>query len=510
MLFQMKKPIAVILTILLAISAINAFTDKESSGTGIKLTVKEELIENLKSKFMPEILSKLNNYTVADQEFSVNLKITKLKLALKNILIALNTTAISDENFQVTFTDPNKISLEISGIQGSLSFEDSVSLAFLKEHSKVKADLISFGIKLDFTLDQIESKSDKGRMLPLITLQNISANLDFDYKLEGDWLVKIANTKLIKGLVIKFVKRQINSILSGSLKKTINQSISNTIANLPSKVIIDGKTLALDYEIISAPKIESGKYLILNSKGLLFNIELPETLIPPFNLTPAIPDFNDSDKALELLLSEYTVNAALYTLWKSGALQAKIDDSIVPPEFPVKLNTTALDILFNGVSAKYGVDKPVELVCGAVQNPVVQFSQENVDFSLNFECKIFVFTSDNEKEQAYWFKSTVGASVKFALKENGQANVNINYAVIDNSEMIETTVEETNIENIENWLNFASNLGLSYVNKHFLNNLKIDIPVIEGVDLKNSTAVIKDKYVDVHVTPEIQALKFLN
>jgi len=509
MFFQKVKYVALILSIILGICITSSLSEVESSVSGIKLTLKEDMIQSLKSKFLPKFLPKLGNFTVSDQEFSLDFKLTKLYLALKNILFSLNTTAISDENFQIIFADPNKIRLEVSEIQGSVSFEDSISLGFLKEQSKVYAELYSFVIKLEFSLDHIESKKNKGKFLPLITLQNIEVNFDFDYNLYGDWLIKILNSQQIKGIVINLIKSQINSVLSASLKKTINQIISSLIENLPASEIIDGKFLSLDYEIISAPKIQNDKFLTINSKALLFNSELQETLNPPFNLTE-VPDFNDSNKSLEIMVSEFTINSALYTLWRSGILQMKIDSSRISDEIPFKLNTTVLDIIFNGVSAQYGVDRPIELDCSALDNPMLKFSHENIDFGLNFECKIFVFTNDTQKEQAYWIKSTLGANFKFNLGENGHIYVNMNYAQIENSQMVQTTVEETNIENIQNEINFISNIGMPYINKNYLNNFKLEIPVIKGIDLNNSTIVIKDKYVDFHVTPEVDVLKFLN
>lgn len=509
MFLQKNKLVALIFSIFLGICTANASSGLENIGGGIKLSVKDDLIESLKIKLLPEILSKLNNFTVADQELFLDFKIAKLNIDLKNILITLNTTAIGDENFQVSFKDPNRIIFEASGIQGSVTFNDSFTLGFLKEHSKVNAELYSFGLKVEFALDQIESKQSKGKFLPLISLQNIEVNLDFEYNLQGDWLIKIANSHLIKGFVIKLIKNQINSVLSGSLKKTINQTISNAISNLPANAIIDGKFLSFDYEILSAPKIQKDKFLTLNLEALLFNSEIPQTLSPPFNFTE-IPDFNDTGKDLELMLSEYTINSALYTMWLSGLLQLKLDTSLIPAEFPVKLNTTALDIVFNGVSAKYGVDRPIELNCAALDNPIFKLAKENFDFSSNFECKIFVLTNNTELEQAYWFNSRLGASVRFALEENGHANVNINYAIVDNSQMLQTTVQETNMENIENLINFVSSVGLPYVNKNYLNNLKINIPVLNGVDFNNSSVVVKDKYVDFHITPDVNYLKFLN
>lgn len=510
MYFLKNKLVILIITILLAITVTASFKNGQDNGTGVKLAIKEDLIESFKHKIIPEILPKLNNLTISDQEFSLNLKITKLNLALKNIMLSLNSTEITDENFQVTFIDPNKLILDISGIKGFINFDDSISLGFLKEKSKFSGNVNSLAIKIELTLDQIESKQSKGKMLPLITIENISVNLDFDYNLQGDWLIKIANSNLIKGLIKKIIKGQINKILSGTLKKTINQMIANTIANLSLPQIIDGKTLALDYEIISSPKILNGKFLSINSKALLLNTDIPKSLNPPFNLTDDIPDFEDSGKTLELMLSEYTINSALYTIWLSGFLKATIDNSIIPNEIPVKLNTTTLDIIFNGISDKYGIDVPVEINIVVADNPNVKFAKDNVDLKSNFECKIFVLTNETVKEQAYWFKFTMIGGAKFSLSENGSANVNANYLKIENSQMIETTVEDSNIQNLENWVNFASNVGLSYINKMYLNDLKFKIPVIKGVDLNNSTLVVKDNYMDLHVTPDINDLKFLN
>jgi len=495
-----------ILLILLGICSANL--NSKVTGTGIKLAVKEDLIEDIKNKFIPGIIGGLTNYTVADQEITLDIKIAKIKIALKNILINLNVTDISDENFQVVFQDPNKISFEIKNIKGEVNFDDYFALSFIKENSHLRAEILSFSIRLDLTLGEVESKQNKGKMLPSITLENITVDLDFNYDIQGNWLVKIANSKLIKNLIIKMIKKQINKIFSGSLKNTINEGIKTKIANLPTDLTLVGD-LALDYSLNSSPKIEEGKFLGINSKALIYNSKNLDTENPPFDPKLDIPDYNDNEKLAELLISEFTANSALYTLFLSGMLKATINNSIVPADFPVQLNTTTLDVVFNGISNKYGIDKPVEIQCEAVNYPVVKFKEENLDLGLDFECKIFVFVTESEKEQAYYFKSSLNASMNLALHENGNINVNANFASLENSKMIETTVEETYIENIENLFNFAVNLALPYLNMDFLNDIHVDIPVIKGIDFKNSTLEMKNNYIDIHVTPEIKSEKFL-
>lgn len=496
-------------TLIITLSSLNIFLATESTPSGFKLSIKEEFIENIKSTFLPQILIKLSNYTLQDQEFEINVKISKIIIDLKNILINLDNN-ITDTDLQVKFHDSNKISVDIQNVKGRINSDNTFSLLFVKGYSHLNANIKSLSVHLDFLIGEVESYEIKGKMLPMLTLQNININLDFDYDITGDWLSKIANSKLIKEFIIISVKNQINNLLSSSLMTTVNTSIRTIISNLSTKILLNKNGLTLDYEINSSPKIEEEKFLSLFSKGLIFNTNIPQTNNPPFSMTENIPDFNESDKLAELIITDYTVNSALYSLFLSGMLKVNIDNSVLPNNFPLKVNTTVLDILFNGVSKKYGYDFPVEMNCEATENPIIKFSEENFNIALNFKCKINVLVSENVKEQAYYFSSSLIANVKFALLENGNIQVNINSAKVENTQMIETKVEETNIQNVENILNFVSNAGLTYVNKNYLNDIKIKLPKIKGIDINNSTAVIKNDYVDIHVTPNIQNLKFLN
>lgn len=489
---------------------------------GVKLAIKQDFLDNMKHDFLPGIIKILGNYTLPDQEISLDLKLAKMKIDINNTLISLNISNITEDNFELSFLEPNKINLEIKNISGNVSFDDSFTLSIFKESSHVSADVLNFDLKMQLELTEVESKQIKGKMLPSLTLQNVDLNLDFTYEISGDFWVNITNNKFIKSLIVKLIKSQLTKMLINTLKGTVNNYISDTIASLPLYIPLDNvfnKTgLALDYEILSKPKITEGNFLSVNTKGLIVNTNINQTLNPPYELPSDIPDSEEHKKVTELFLSDFSLNGALYTLFLSEMLKFNLDSSLLPKDFPIKLNTTSLDIIFNGLSNVFGIDIPTEISLYALSAPNLNFTEENIDLKLSFGCDINVLVNETNKVLAYKLNSSFRANVNLTVEENGSVKANINNLYLQDSQMIETVVPETSINNIENLFNFAASVGAPIINKKYLNNIVIPLPTIYGIKISNSTVYVKDKYVDIHVNPDYsdvleefnEGLKFLN
>ena len=488
----------------------------EQDKTGIKLAIKQDLILNFKNKFLPEIINKLSNYTLPDQNFQYDILIGKINILLQNTIINLNTTNITDENLIFSFKTPNKIFLELKNITGTISLDNTISLLPIIEISHLKANLLYFDLKLELNLTQVESKKNKGQMLPSLALTTNDLVFDFEFDISGNILADLINEKFIKSILTGLVKTGISSIFSDTIKQTINSYIDNAVSSLPLYFLINDQGLAFNYEILNSPKISS-EFVILNSKGTVVNTQINKTLNPPFELPANVPDFEADAKNAEILISDFSINSALYTLFLSKVMNINVTTDNLPGNLPLKLNTTTLDIFFNGLSNQYGLDKKIDMDCSALEAPMVNLVKESINFLLKFECTLNVLKDENITEQALRFNSSMIADLGFNLGEKGHVVAMINKLNLANTTIIESNVSEIYIQNVENLINFGSNIISPYLNRNILNNFTIPLDFFSGVDLSDSAVRIKDNYIDVDVNPIVSSSliknrldKFLN
>uniref|UniRef100_A0A3Q2YJ56 Bactericidal permeability-increasing protein n=1 Tax=Hippocampus comes TaxID=109280 RepID=A0A3Q2YJ56_HIPCM len=96
--------------------------------------------------------------------------------------------------------------------------------------------------------------------------------------------------------------------------------------------------LTLDLPLIGPPVV-SASSLQLGLKGQFYSVKCPKE--PPFVAMPfATPE--QPAYMLSVGLSDFTVNSASFSYFSADLLQAFINDSMIPPSSPVRLNTTSL------------------------------------------------------------------------------------------------------------------------------------------------------------------------
>jgi hypothetical protein len=480
---------------------------KESKGTGIKLTIKEELIDSLEKDFIPQILQNLKNFSLTNQTINYDLKITTLKINLDNIKINLNTSNFTVDNFKFNMVDPNKILLKITDLKGDINFDDKIKLSVFSTESHVNANLLKFNLNILLALNEIESKKIKGQMLPSLNLENIDLDFDFNYDISGDFISRLANYSWVKSIIIKLVKSQINSIISSSLKKSVNDYMNNLMISLPPYLDLKEKGLSLDYGIMEQPKVTNNSYLTINSKGLIVNTNISETLNPPFNITKNIEDFdftNNPQKNVELILSDYSLNSGLFTLFMMDILKININSEILPENFPVKINTTTLNVIFNGISDKYGEDIPSELLLKIIDTPKFNFKENAMNLNIPFQCSVFVLPENTEKQLAIEFNGNLSLDLNLKITEKGKAEVNINTLDLSEVNVIQSNVEKADLGNVQELINFVFRIGVPILNKNYLNSINFNLPKISGIDFSDMNLILKENFIDLHLNPNFE------
>jgi hypothetical protein len=288
--------------------------------------------------------------------------------------------------------------------------------------------------------------------------------------------------------------------ISEFTKSELGKFIEKTLPYYP----IPNTDLAVDISLVTVPKIESD-FIIFNLNGAIVNQKIPSTLNPPFEIPENLLNYDKFGKKLQVFLTDYALNSALYTLQQSDLLEYTIKpEQIQDNKFGLKLDTTFIDFILNGFSNIYGKDRLALINCKASTNTKVALTADNIDLLINAECSIFV-KKDLEYDQAITFGTTILTNVNAEVNENGTIKACINSLSIMNSKIIESKVPDANIVNIEFLVNSFVTIALPIINEKYLKEIHVDIPHFNGLVFDESFAKIAGNYVKVEVTPAFEA-----
>jgi len=307
----------------------------------------------------------------------------------------------------------------------------------------------------------------------------------------------------VKGPIKDYISGALQKTLISSLQREIQKVIDKELSKLPLYIPIKKDGLAVDYSLLSAPKM-SNQHVILSITGTLVDLTIPETKNPPFIMPENIPDFDPAGKSIQMFLSDYTIKSVLNTMHKSERIKIKLKSEDVPKELPVQFNTTSLDLLLPGLEKLYGPNKRANLICLSDKNhtsPSVELTSENVKGLISMDCALEVNTEGETFDKATNFATSFNFSANISLSENGTISAALNDAKFFDSKMIESKIPDIKIENFEFLTNFALQLVIPVLNTQ-ISEATIRIPTIEGISFTDSTATILPNFVELNVSPK--------
>ncbi|XP_074500892.1 bactericidal permeability-increasing protein-like [Sebastes fasciatus] len=139
---------------------------------------------------------------------------------------------------------------------------------------------------------------------------------------------------------VKYFKGRIEGEIESSLCSYVEGSIANLESHLQAMNVSFevGQDFTFDLSLTGAPVIDASS-MNLGLKGEFYDIKShtePPFVSKPFTM-PQQPGY-----MLSAGLSEFTLNSYLYRLFSAGLLQVLITDSMIPPSFPLHLNTSSM------------------------------------------------------------------------------------------------------------------------------------------------------------------------
>ncbi|XP_037629360.1 lipopolysaccharide-binding protein-like [Sebastes umbrosus] len=132
--------------------------------------------------------------------------------------------------------------------------------------------------------------------------------------------------------------------IMGEIESSLCPNVEKSIASLESHLqamnvsFEVGQDLTFDLPLTGAPVVDASS-MNLGLKGEFYDIK--SHMEPPFVSKPfTMPQ--QPACMLSAGLSEFTLNSASYQLYSAGLLQVLITDSMIPPSFPLHLNTSSM------------------------------------------------------------------------------------------------------------------------------------------------------------------------
>ena len=389
-----------------------------TEGAGLKGAISKNASQLIVKYFTPDINKEITNIKVKDQNLSYNgttFTLTNMNFGISNY---------SHDKVQIYLEPPNIIHLTLENIKGWGRFNASFDFFIGKINESVSFDIQNLIVD---TKVMIKSKIVNEKRYPDAVVIYLSYKYDFDFKLSSA-LGKVIS--IFKSLIKERIRNEINSLIN----KQINHGIQIGLKKIPMEIVVDKKRgLVIDYSLVSTPFIQND-YILFNSYARFINKNIKETQnIDNYFLPFKVPSYDLLGKTSQVYISEYVINTALFTFFKSRDLEIVITPEMLPQNLPIKLNTSWLGIIFKDISDVYGEDIPVNIKLIVCENPQMILKEKMISFILQTNIEVIVKGFEGI---AVKFKTTFFVDAELKVFEECKISGNIKNLNIQNTKII--------------------------------------------------------------------------
>lgn len=190
-----------------------------------------------------------------------------------------------------------------------------------------------------------------------------------------DVLIQLDNTNDFNNMlvsIINTIKLPIINVITKAMQDYLQQITNFILKAIPSPFpLFSG--IKVDMSNLDLPTIREGVAdSVLN--GTFFVDGMP-LIDPEYKPTP-IPRYLPEGQAVQVFISEYSVQTLLWSMFQADLLQIKIDKS---PTKLIKLDTTTLGFMLPGLPKKFGKDRPCTLYFEGMTPPSVEITNSGID-----------------------------------------------------------------------------------------------------------------------------------
>ena len=300
--------------------------------TGIKFEVNEEVARAVLYHFYPDINNEIKDMKLEDIRIKKGINIRDIRVQVLNF---------TPDKVKFSFTESG-ISINISGISVNVFGNLKVSRYVIPKTFKIakNIELVNFDANLKVTYRTINN--------------SLYPNAEFigAPKVDIDFYLHFSLPFGLGDALERLVKDKIRDAINSFLERKSNSFLEDAINLIPMNITIDEYNgYAIDYSLVNPIRMKNG-YLEVNSYALLYNERIKETQIKKKQDIPlsSVPDMIKINNQYQLYISQYSINSALYTFFKTEPLSLTLDSNIV---------TGLLSVVLPGIYQKYGNEKVI-------------------------------------------------------------------------------------------------------------------------------------------------------
>ena len=287
---------------------------------GIKFALSEKMTHDLLYHFYPTINKEITSIALENIHVERGINVENLFLSIMDFNL---------DQIKIQFTE-KFINLTISGLKARVTGTVYINkYIFVKTHKDIEVNINEFS--MNAKLKVYSKKDENGKLVPYANFTETPTHtIDLDVDLENTlWLLDEALEPKIK----RELKNAINKAFQDESQDLLNEAIEKA-RNYTVVAIDESNGLYIDYSLVDV-KMKKG-YLEFNSFAFLYNINMPETMQTKRLPLTLLPPITSVDNPNQLFISEYSLNSALYTYFKTKPLSTKldIDSSILETLFP--------------------------------------------------------------------------------------------------------------------------------------------------------------------------------
>ena len=316
---------------------------------GIKFAISEKNAEAILYHFYPDINEKISCFPINDYRHERGVNFREITAGISNFGL---------DKIKLKFTEKG-ININISGLKGWGKATLYINKFIYVKDKDVTADIKELSMNGNIYVTTKRDENNK-----LIPYAYFTEPPTYTSEIEVDVEDMIFNKD---ESVEEDIEEGLKKALDEAFKKNYNELLNmglEKVKNLTVMPIDESKGLYIDYSLVDL-KMKNG-YIEINSFAFLFNKNLPETMEPKRIALTMLPSITSIDNPNQLFVSEYSINSALYTYFKTYPLSLKIN-----------VNTTILESLLPTITSKYA-DK-TDVFLEITEPPSLSFQKNYIE-----------------------------------------------------------------------------------------------------------------------------------
>ena len=398
---------------------------------------------------------------------------------------------LTDKTFEILFENPDKISIKLYNVKAQISFYYIFRSNFYSNKGTGKIAIKETSLTMNSKVLRIKNKIDVSKYAPGIEIESFSfeaKDFEFDFEHEGT-LEKMIEYILLNGknAIVQIIKNKFNSDYRPMINKQLYTLSENSKLIFP----ITGTKMSVHYSMNNEPKITKN-YLIMEFEA---DIQHPE--IKYTKDTIKLPEFNETNYAIELMISQFLFDNLIFIAGKD-----KLLDGILYSE-QSKFTVQIFEGCFKNITQKYDKNELVDLGLNVKESPEIIFEEGKAYIILNENLTFYTRkTNTSDRVMAISGDTVFEFNVKFNIEkskislfiESGKLkSFKTTYTTFDQDDEAVVKDSEILITGSISLLNIAIQTALA----------NLHLPTIAGIELHNFDFNIKDKFVDFGVLPDI-------